>query len=220
MSNGFSVRTIAGPGLWSALRNVREEARIMAVHWKSARKATRLSSTGMYLNCGCGPNIKRGWVNIDLFNSEADYHLDLRCPLPFGDGTAAIVYSEHFFEHLEYPNETSTFLSGSFRVLERGGLFRVGVPDAEWPITAYASGDERYFKFAKECWHPRWCDTRMHNINYHFRQGNQHKYAYDYETLQKVLVQAGFSAVSRSEFNSAFDSESRRVGTLYVEGRR
>jgi predicted SAM-dependent methyltransferase len=192
----------------------------MNMHRRSLRKAQRISSQGLRLNCGCGPVIKQGWINIDLFAPTADLHLDLRRPLPFHDGVAAIIYSEHFFEHLEYPLETGAFLTESLRVLQRGGLFRVGVPDTEWPIIAYATGDERYFRLAQERWHPSWCDTRMHNINYHFRQGIEHKYAYDYETLAKVLIQAGFSSVTRSEFDPASDSESRRVGTLYVEARK
>lgn len=220
MSIRSSVRTIAGPGLLSAIRSVRNETRISALHWKSARRARRLALTGMRLNCGCGPNVKPGWVNIDLFNANADFHLDLRCPLPFDNGTTSIVYSEHFFEHLEYPGETATFLSEALRVLQPGGVFRVGVPDTEWPLAAYAAGDEHYFKLARECWDPPWCDTRMHSINYHFRQGNEHKYAYDYETLERILTAAGFSAVARSDFNPTFDTESRRIGTLYVEARR
>jgi predicted SAM-dependent methyltransferase len=191
-----------------------------AAHRKSVRKAMQLSTAGLRLNCGCGPNLKRGWVNIDASNSAADLHLDLRRPLPFGDGSATAIYSEHFFEHLEYPAETGMFLAESLRVLERGGSFRVGIPDAELPIISYASGDDLYFKRARELWHPRWCNTRMHNINYHFRQGTEHKYAYDYETLEKVLIEAGFSSVTRVDFDPAFDSESRKLGTLYAEARK
>jgi len=214
------VRSAVGPGVLSAARKLRDEMRIMNTHRKSLRKARRLSAGGLRLNCGCGPNVKEGWINIDGFAPTADLQLDLRRPLPFPPGAAAIIYSEHFFEHLEYPLETGAFLTESLRVLQPGGLFRVGVPDTEWPIIAYATGDARYFRLANERWHPRWCDTRMHNINYHFRQGTEHKYAYDYETLAKVLIQAGFSSVTRSEFDPAFDSESRRVGTLYVEARK
>ncbi len=56
----------------------------------------------------------------------------------------------------------------------------------------------------------------MHNINYHFRQGSEHKYAYDFETLSKVLIQTGFIQVQKSEFDPNLDSEHRKIGTLYV----
>ena len=71
---------------------------------------------------------------------------------------------------------------------------------------------------ARELWHPAWCDTRLHQINYHFRQGSQDKYAYDFETLAKVLADAGFVQVTRREFDPALDAENRRRGTLYVDG--
>jgi len=38
-----------------------------------------------------------------------------------------------------------------------------------------------------EWWGPKWCDTPMHCVNYLFRQGREHKYAYDEETLHRVL---------------------------------
>ena len=62
-----------------------------------------------------------------------------------------------------------------------------------------------------------WCDTRMHNLNYHFRQGAEHKYAYDYETLAVVLEQAGFDSVAKRPFDPKLDTASRREGTLYVD---
>ena len=214
-----SVRSVVGPGMWSAVRKLRDEIRITNTHRKSVRKSRGLSASGLRLNCGCGPNVKEGWINIDGFAPTADLQLDLRRPLPFNAAAAAIIYSEHFFEHLEHPLETGVFLTESLRVLQPGGLFRVGVPDAELPLKLYATTDDD-LRPHEEGMHPRWCDTRLHHINYIFRQGTEHKYAYDYETLAKVLIQAGFSSVTRSEFDPAFDSEQRRIGTLYVEARK
>ena len=39
-------------------------------------------------------------------------------------------------------------------------------------------------------WHPAWCTTRLEHINFHFRQGGEHKFAYDFETL-KTAPRAG-----------------------------
>jgi len=167
------------------------------------------------LNCGSGPYPKAGWINIDL-SKNADLHLDLRAQLPFPDNSVSIIYSEHFFEHLENPSETSMFLRESLRVLVPGGQFRVGVPDTEWPLTAYAKGDDSHFQFVRRRWNPAHCETKMDIINYHFRQGTEHKYSYDFETLAKVLSQAGFVRIERTYFDPLLDSEHRREGTLYV----
>ena len=56
----------------------------------------------------------------------------------------------------------------------------------------------------------------MHNINYRFRQGSEHKYAYDCETLEQLLARAGFTQIQRSEFDPGLDTERRKIGTLYV----
>jgi hypothetical protein len=69
-------------------------------------------------------------------------------------------------------------------------------------------------------WHPDWRDTPMHQVNYLFRQGHEHKYAYDGETLALILERAGFVRVNRRDFDPALDSESRRIGTLYMKARR
>jgi len=124
------------------------------------------------------------------------------------------------FSSISNIRQKREFFLESLCVLERGGKFRVGVPDTEWPILAYANGDSSYFTLARDKWHPGWCDTRMHNINFHFRQGAEHKYAYDYETMEKVLAAAGFSSIVRTDFDPTVDSEARRTGTLYVEARK
>lgn len=215
------VRNHLSNGLATALDRLYSECRILGLHRKSARKAKRLlNGSPVKLNCGCGPVLKPGWVNIDLGNKDADLQLDLREKLPFPGNSVSAVYSEHFFEHLEYPNETGMFLAESLRVLIPGGQFRVGVPDTEWPLIAYAKDDHGYFRTVRERWHPAHCDTKMHNINYHFRQGAEHKYAYDYETLAKIMAQAGFTQIQRSQFDPNVDSEHRKIGTLYVSANK
>src|SRR5688572_6900627 len=149
--------------LRTALRDVRSELRISRLHGASVKRARVFrDQTGLKLNLGCGPNLKPGWVNVDL-SPEADLHLDLREPLPFEDGSVAMIYSEHFFEHLAYangfesgawsglelpghPSEALAFLRESLRVLMPAGVFSVAVPDAERAIRAYALNDADVFE--------------------------------------------------------------------------
>ena len=79
-----------------------------------------VSIGGAALHCGCGPDLKQGWINIDVFEPNADLRLDLRRTLPFKDGSTIAIYSEHFFEHLEYPEETGMFLAESSARLAAG----------------------------------------------------------------------------------------------------
>jgi predicted SAM-dependent methyltransferase len=204
-------------GVARAARQLWLELKIQSLHrraWRSARKYKGVS--GLRLNIGCGPNCKKGWVNIDL-SWQADLQLDLREALPFEDNSVAEIYSEHFLEHLEYPSEVRRFLQESWRVLQPGGVFSVGVPDCEWPVKSYAAGDDEWFAVSRKLWHPAWCNTRMHNLNYLFRQTGDHKYAYDFETLSQVLEQAGFTQITRRAYNPGQDSPERQWATLYVD---
>jgi len=213
-----SVKGLFSAGLWSASRNLVQELRWTPLRRRGRRKARAYSGrTQLKLNIGCGPNLKAGWVNIDL-QPNVDLPLDMRDPIPLQEGCAALIYSEHFLEHLDYPADAMRFLHECERLLQHGGVISIGVPDTRWPLESYTGvKDGEYFKFVKKHWHPAWCQTPMEHINYHFRQDTQHRFAYDFETLSLALKQAGFGSIREREFDSALDSEHRRVGTLYVE---
>jgi predicted SAM-dependent methyltransferase len=199
-----------------AIREIATEGRIYLRHWSALRKTPEyLRDRPLRLNLGCGPNSRPGWLNIDLFHSGADLQLDLRKRWPFPDDSVAYIYSEHVFEHFEFSEEVPHVLSESLRVLQDRGVFDVGVPDTEWPIRVYGKPDDHYWNFAPT-WHPESCETQLDHINYHFRQGEQHKYAWDEETLTRSLRRAGFVATARRDFDASVDSESRRTGTLYM----
>jgi predicted SAM-dependent methyltransferase len=210
-------------GVRSAVQELSRELRIQLDHETSLENARKfVGERHLKLHLGCGSEHKAGWINIDL-RPDADLQLDVREPLPFGDGTVAIVYSEHFFEHLEYPGEATNLLRESLRALEPGGVFSVGVPDAEEILRQYAKGEmpalmQEWSKDENMQWLSPWIwETPMHFVNFVFRQDCEHKYAYDFETLARVLGQAGFVNVRRREFRPDLDSEHRRDGTLYVD---
>jgi predicted SAM-dependent methyltransferase len=202
-------------GVRQACRELWTELQIQRRHFSSLRKIKQLqNSADLKLHLGCGPCVKPGWVNVDTLAPQADLQLDLREKLPFSNSCASFVFSEHFFEHLEYPTPAVDFLKECWRVLKPGGKLSLGVPDTEWPILCYANGDSTYFTLARERFHPNWCNTRMHNLNYHFRQGREHKYAYDFETLKQILDNVGFISVERRSFVPGLDSDARRVDSL------
>jgi predicted SAM-dependent methyltransferase len=135
----------------------------------------------------------------------------------FVDCSAELVYSEHFFEHLEYPEDAMNFLRECMRVLCPGGRFSVAVPDAELVVRAYTNNDGDFFQWVQPTWHPKWCDTPMHSLNFLFRQDGEHKHVYDAFTLARVLTEAGFCHVHRRTFDPALDSPRREKGSLYMD---
>jgi len=198
-----------------------DEVRIHRWHRRALRSARHLATvSGLKLHLGCGPNHMQGWINIDLYYPDSDLQLDARQPFPFRDNSATQVYSEHFFEHLSYPEEALHVLRESLRVLAPGGLFTVGVPDGEREVITYLRGDEEFVREVWERWHPKWCNTSMHHLNAGFRQGGEHQYTYDFETLDRILSETGFVGIQRRPWNPATDLESRKLSTLYVDARK
>lgn len=171
------------------------------------------------LNIGCGKSTKKDWINIDL-RPPAEVTLDVRRGLPFPDNSCDIIYSEHFLEHLAYPNESVPFLRECLRVLRKGGTMHVGVPDSRYVVESCIQrpiSPEFLEKAEKHNWgYPEYCVTGFDYINYHFRLKGEHKFAYDFETLRAHVEKVGFVNVMKRDFDDAMDSVSRAEGTLYV----
>jgi predicted SAM-dependent methyltransferase len=212
------------------MRNVHAEWRIQQIHRASLKSLKRFTAASPpKLNLGSGLRPRQGWINIDLTAPQPDLRLDLREPLPFADRSIAEIYTEHFFEHLDYasvgdstawhldppndPSEALSFLRECWRVLVPGGTLDIVVPDAECILQEYVARREQPFpKFG--WWGPKWCDTAIHCVNYVFRQGREHKYAYDTETMQQVLARVGFAGIERRSFDPAKDAENHAIGSL------
>ena len=204
-------------GIRSAWRSMLLELHIAILHRRGVRQSRKYrGAKELKLHLGCGPRAKPGWVNADLGES-ADVLLDLRRPLPFDDGSCAVIYSEHFFEHLDYPRPASRFLADCRRLLKPGGRFRVVVPDIDQVLRAYVNGGTDEYYEAQRRWNPDWCRTQIEHVNFNFRQGTEHRFAYDWETLRLLLERCGFVQIERRDFEAGLDSEDRRVGSLYVD---
>jgi predicted SAM-dependent methyltransferase len=198
--------------------------------WNASRAFQ--GETDLLVNIGAGANGKKtGWVNLDGFaNQGINCLCDARKGLPFPDNSVRGIFSEHFLEHLDYTEEVPKFLSECYRVLRGGGVLRIIVPDAEKYLRAYAQGGwqelisirpldanlkDRHAQFRY--------NTRMELINVVFRQQQEHKFAYDFETLEFLLKRKGFCDIKRQEFARSINPEmcidmaARASESLYVE---
>ncbi|MES2884295.1 MAG: methyltransferase domain-containing protein [Pseudomonadota bacterium] len=202
------------------------EAKLFYLHllggWH-ARSYAR--SQGLKLNLGCGSNEKAGWINIDA-GPNADFMLDLRRRLPFQNDSAALIYSEHFFEHLGYPDSACFHLRECYRVLAPGGLISFGVPHGEKYVRLYleelAGGKTDIDPPGS---YASWARTPMERLNFIFHQAYredhaEHRFAYDFQTLAKRLSEAGFVQVEERVWDAELDSRYRKFGSLYVHARK
>jgi len=197
------------------------------------------AASGVLVNVGCGPHGQEGWINIDCAPAKGVTCVrDCRTSLPLPTGSARGIFTEHFFEHLDYYEEAPRFLVECRRVLEPGGTLRVIVPDGGKYLRAYVddgwdslrsfssltswdpTSEERPFSTLREVLPFR---TKMEVINYHFRQMGVHRFSYDYETLAELLAQCGFESVTVREYRMsalpdlAIDRDFRAAESLVVE---
>jgi predicted SAM-dependent methyltransferase len=216
------------------IQQVANEARLAIRRMLSAHSVRRklISHRGGRVNIGCGDHPTQGWINLDVASHPSVYFWDCRSGLPFSDGTVAAIYSEHFFEHLDLESEARPFLRECLRCLQPGGVLRIVVPDAGAYLRAYSGPWETLAKMRPlECTVNGWRDsclgavyqTKMQFMNAIFRQGYEHKYAYDDETLILVMREAGFRNVVAQQFaisldpKMAPDRKGHRTESLYVE---
>ena len=91
----------------------------------------------LHLHLGCGTKYLPGFVNIDANPlQKTDVWLDVRCGLPFPEGSVDSIYSTHMIEHL-YPDELDKLLRECARVLKAGGGMRIVVPSLSNAIIAF-----------------------------------------------------------------------------------
>ncbi len=83
------------------------------------------------LNLGCGTRFHPEWVNLDIAPAAPEVKKwDLLGDLPFGDGSFEVIYHSHVLEHFSR-SDGQRLLQRCHRVLGRGGIIRVVVPDLE-----------------------------------------------------------------------------------------
>lgn len=205
--------------------------RILEAQW-SPRTRLRLSrlhaARGQLVNVACGPAPLPGFVNLDLHPASPEIiGWDCRRDLPLGDGAADGVRAEQFLEHLDPREELPVFLRNCHRVLKGGGILRIIVPDAERYLRAYCSDDLAGFRaLGVPNPFPEDLPTRMDIINHVFHQWHEHRWGYDFETLEHRLHTAGFRDVRKMSFGVSLDPRlaadrpHHEPNSLYVDARR
>ena len=183
------------------------------------------------VNIGPGLSARPDWVNVDIFKFYGvNCIYDCRRGLPFAEGAVKYIFTEHFFEHIDYLEEAPPFLTDCYRVLEANGIIRIIVPDVEKYIYAYCAEGWEQLANVRPL-RPDHTDvhfgsrfsTKMEVLNAVFRQYFEHKYAYDFDTLELALRRAGFSDIHKQAFGKSLspelciDNPDRVSESLYVE---
>lgn len=143
------------------------------------------------LHLGCGGNLLEGWENRDY------PAVNVTKRLPWGDGTASFIFTEHMVEHLK-PAEAWGFFEECRRVLRPGGVVRTSVPSV---VKVWRSPTEGYAEFLKS---KGWGDGSRASTVRHLVFLHGHRALWTPELLMVVLEAVGFQAYEAELHRSAY----------------
>lgn len=152
----------------------------------------------MKLHIG-GKEVKQGWKLLNIQSGPGvDYVADLSDLSQFPAESVGEVYASHVLEHIPQEKVPAT-LSGVQRILIKGGLFKVAVPDLEALCRLMLEASAPY-------------EVKFHVMRMMF--GGQldahdfHYFGWTLEFMTRYLADAGFSQLRRVDSFGLFDDTS------------
>ena len=183
------------------------------------------------LNIGCGKLIVKEWINIDLFNFNVPKDIeknnilqqDIRQGVPFKNNTIENIYSSHFIEHLNF-EQVLIFFKECFRVMNPGGIIRISCPDLRILCKKYIEKDKKFFQHIYKHWKSFSSLETNGDILVGQIMGWGHKWAFDFDSLKKLLATAKFRKIEKKKcYQSKLKDIKklepcwRKIESLYVE---
>jgi len=149
------------------------------------------------INLGCGEDLLKDGVNVDLYNSKADLKHDLRLPLPFPDNSVDWMQALNIVEHFSR-REWDVIRKDWYRVLKYGGYLWIKIPD--------------FFACAKEFIRKRelgeWDSQKVMSIfGGQQDEGQFHKQGFDAKKISESLEEVGFKVMKCVEKDFGIDIE-------------
>ena len=140
----------------------------------------------LFLNLGCGNDIKDGFVNIDLFSNDPRVvGMDVR-KLDIPNNSADLIYASDILEHFSH-REVDSVLREWARVLKPGGEIMIRCPSLSLQVKAYT----------EKLWN---ADIASYMIfGGQTNPGDYHCIAFDKDSITRHLEAAGFDILQISE---------------------
>lgn len=134
------------------------------------------------LHLGCGKrDFGKDWIHIDGSNHPHIKSHDIK-NLPYNENTVDMIYASHVLEYFDR-EEVLKVLAEWRRVLKKGGLLRLAVPDFGAMAKLYISGHYNLETFLGPLY-GKWKMTEYTTI--------YHKTTYDFASLSTVLEKCEF----------------------------
>lgn len=150
------------------------------------------------LNIGCGNMILEDWINVDLYNPNADIKGDALA-LPFPDDYADVLWASHVIEHFHFHDGHKAVREWG-RVLKPGGIIIIETPNLVELCKYFLESDEAtridlYNAFFSSGWEP----------------GQAHLFLYTPNQLRWTLEQMGFENIIQTYAARYIDQEFRNL---------
>ncbi len=98
----------------------------------------------MKLNLGCGKDIKKDYINIDILkHSGVDVVCNFEKGLPFKDNSFNYLYSKYSLEHIQ---DVPAAISDIHRIMKQESIAHIEVPHFSW-ARAYDIQHRVFFNF-------------------------------------------------------------------------
>ena len=139
--------------------------------------------------------------NNKRFPNNVEYG-DIVKGLPVPDNYGDYVYCSHILEHLTL-NDCRRALSNTYRIIKKGGLFRLVLPDFEYCVNEYIANPSS-LEFLKGT--ELGLEEKPKTISaliYDFFQTSRHYWMWDYKSLEKELIDVGFNQIRRAYFGDS-----------------
>ena len=154
----------------------------------------------LQLHLGCGKRHIPGFIHIDLDDfPHIDYRSGIdRLPM-FADEAAELIYCCHALQYFDR-TEAREVLSEWRRVLRTGGTLRCSVPDVDALARVYQNTDD-----LNEILGPLYGRIVVRTT-----EGNPvlyHRTAYDYRSLEQLLLETGFRSVCRYDWRQTIHKD-------------
>jgi len=161
--------------------------------------------------------------NIEWHKKHNIRFADATKKIPYADASVDIIYSSHMLEHLSREG-AQAFLVESLRVLRKGGVLRVAVPDLQKYIDQYQKDKNAdHFMETTYVTAPP-LKTFKDKLKLLFVGYRHHQWMYDGASLAKLLAHVGFENVLVQPAGQTFmghygqlDLREREEDSVYVE---
>lgn len=135
------------------------------------------------VHLGCGRIDHKQFINIDGYPFPHVHYVQTIDRLPqFQDGSVDLIYASHCLEHFRYTH-TKSVLEEWCRVLKKGGVLRLSVPDFDKLVEIYLHHDHD-----PDVILPQLMGGQNNQYNFHLT-------ALNLVNLSRLLLEVGFACV-------------------------